>query len=193
MLSAIAEPAPGTNRLTRRAEIVRRLGSEILHYVQDLGMSRTPAITAGALTHPIRAVWHFSELADLAPTIASQRQRVAQLPQPYRAGISACEAVLRTQGRAAKLAFADPSQRPPEDEDFETIYQSTKSGILLAASDGRLRAEQAELALDLLAELKSAARHLDRASKRYAALAVATQIETHALPGTSGAEIRTDV
>ena len=36
----------------------------------------------------------------------------------------------------------------------------------------------------MLADLKLAARHLDRASKRYAALAEATRFEPEALPNT---------
>jgi len=179
--AALEDEAPRPERLARRSEVVAKLGGDITRYVQDLGMTRTPAIAAGALAHPIRAIWHFSELADLGPEIVRARQRTAHLPQPHFGEVNACIALLRDQCRGAAQAFADPTLTPPDDESFEASYQSTKTGILLAASEGSLAADQAEHALDALADLKMAARHLDRASRRYAALASATRLEPDAL------------
>lgn len=181
---AAGEPQPGLARLVRRTDVVTRLGGEIMRYVQELGMTRTPAIAAGALAHPVRAVWHFSELAQLGPVIARQRQSIGHLPQARQRDIAACAQALRNQCEAAALAFHDPDRTPPDDETFKAVYNPAKSAVLIAAANGEFTPEAAERALDMLADLKLAARHLDRASKRFAALAAATRFEPEALPVT---------
>ena len=184
---AAGDSPPGAASLVRRSDVVTRLGGEIMRYVQELGMTRTPAIAAGALAHPVRAVWHFSELAELGPVIVRQRQRIGHLPEARQRDIAACAEALRDQCRAAALAFHDPDRTPPDDETFKAIYNPAKSAVLTAAADGDFTPEAAERALDMLADLKLAARHLDRASKRYAALAEATRFEPEALPDTRAA------
>lgn len=181
---AAGEPQPGLARLVRRTDVVTRLGGEIMRYVQELGMTRTPAIAAGALAHPVRAVWHFSELAQLGPVIARQRQSIGHLPEARQRDIAACAQALRNQCEAAALAFQDPDRTPPDDETFKAVYNPAKSAVLIAAANGEFTPEAAERALDMLADLKLAARHLDRASKRFAALAAATRFEPEALPVT---------
>ena len=181
---ASGQSPPDAARLVRRSEVVTRLGAEIMRYVQELGMTRTPAIAAGALTHPVRAVWHFSELAELGPVIVRQRQRIGHLPAERQRDIAACAQALREQCRAAALAFHDPDRTPPDDESFKAIYNPAKSNVLTAAANGDFPPEAAERALDMLADLKLAARHLDRASKRYAALAAATRFEPEDLSDT---------
>lgn len=181
---AAGEPQPGLARLVRRTDVVTRLGGEIMRYVQELGMTRTPAIAAGALAHPVRAVWHFSELAQLGPVIARQRQSTGHLPEARQRDIAACAQALRNQCEAAALAFHDPDRTPPDDETFKAVYNPAKSAVLIAAANGEFTPEAAERALDMLADLKLAARHLDRASKRFAALAAATRFEPEALPVT---------
>ncbi|MBO6782062.1 MAG: Na/Pi cotransporter family protein [Alphaproteobacteria bacterium] len=184
--TSLTTPPPPLARLQRRAETVEHLGAAIMAYVQKLGMSRTPMLEAGALAHPIRAVWHFSELASHAGAIAGHRRQVERLPQIYRDEIDTCVRQLLIQCDAAADAFGDPSAQPPDDEAFEQVYQRVKSHVLVAASRSDISGGQAEAALEMLADLKAAARQLDRAGKRFAALgqAAAGRAEPEAVAET---------
>jgi phosphate:Na+ symporter len=79
--TAIIDPEAPAERLWRRNTVIANLHGTIVDYVQRLNAAKISQATAEALSHPIRALWHFAEIADLGLAIAGRRRQIEALPQ----------------------------------------------------------------------------------------------------------------
>lgn len=170
---ALTDPHASPDRLERRNEVVVKLGGTIVEYIQQLNARTTSAETAAALTHPIRALTHFIEISELAVSVARLRRRTRSLPKALLEQIDRYAAAVAEDIDLADRSYADPSIAPPTEERSEPAYQRTKGEVLAAAASGGIDAEHAELAIELLADVKAMAHRLDRSGKRIAAISKA--------------------
>ena len=174
--TAFSDPSANAERLERRSAVIHRLNDAIVAYIQQLSALKTSARVAEAMAHPIRALWHFTEIADLGLSAVRLQPRLAALPNDCRTAITNYAALVAAEIDRAQLAFNGPGEEFPTTEAAtRQVYQRVKTGILVAASNGTINASQAEDALELLSDMKTALRHLDRAGKRIAAIAGVTQ------------------
>lgn len=123
------------------------------------------------MTHPIRALWHFAEIARLGLSVALRHEAWRGLPAEQRQAIADYATLVAGEIDRARHAFADPAAAPPDAETTAVAYQQTKNGVLVATAAGTMTAAQAEIALEILADMKAAMRSLDRSGKRMTALA----------------------
>ena len=169
--SGFADAAPPVERLERRNEVLRPLNEAIVTYLQGINAANKSEAAAEAMTHPIRALWHFSEIAGLGVSAARRQRELHQFPTVLHNRIAEYAALVAGEIDLARRAYADPSVAPPDEATTEPAYQRAKHGILLAASSGVIDAARAETALEILFEMKSAIHLLARAGRRMAAIA----------------------
>ncbi|CAN0447928.1 unnamed protein product, partial [Discosporangium mesarthrocarpum] len=155
----------------RRNRIIEPLNAAIVGYIQNINAVNQSGATAAAMTHPIRALWHFAEIADLGLAVAMRHDALRSLPDAQRRAIAGYATLVAGEIDRARRAFADPSVAPIDRETTEPLYQRTKNGVLIAAAGGTMSAAQAEIALETITDMKTAVRSLDRAGKRMAAMA----------------------
>lgn len=170
------DPAARPERLWRRNAVVGHLSAAIVGYIQRLNAAKTSVPIAEALAHPIRALWHFAEIADLGLATAGRRPRIAELPPVCRDQLAGFATLIAGHIDAAQRAFADPTVPPPDGAGVEPAYQRVKGEVLAATSSGALKADEAEIALETLTDLHAVVRLLDRAARRVAAIAAVVQI-----------------
>lgn len=177
--TAITDAEAPAERLWRRNTVITSLNGAIVEYVQRLNAAKISQATAEALSHPIRALWHFAEIAELGLAIADRRRRIEALPQSCRDQIANYATLVAGQIDVALRMFADSAQEPPIEETTEPSYRRVKANILVAASGGEITAAETEVALETLSDLKGVVRHLDRAGKRVSAIeSVVRAVET---------------
>lgn len=177
--SAFTDPEAPTERLWRRNKVIEHLNDAIVAYIQNLGAAKTSAATAEALAHPIRALWHFLEIADHGLAAANHHREVQTLPEHYRNLMANYATLVAGQIDAAQRAIGDPSQNSLTEDVTDPAYQRVKTSVLAGASTGALNASQTETALEVLSDMKTTIRHLDRAVKRITALANAVRMGNH--------------
>jgi phosphate:Na+ symporter len=168
--TAFTDPSADIARLSRRSEIIHRLNDAIVDYIQTFGAAKTSAQVAEAMTHPIRALWHFIEIADLGLSAARLQPRLVALPAGVREDIDAYGGLIAGEIDRAQRVFEDPDETLTTGATIKPVYQHAKTGVLVAAANGTISAGQAEDALELLSDMKTALRHIDRANKRIAAI-----------------------
>lgn len=162
-------------RLWRRREVIDRLNTAIVDYIHELSSSKSSLAVAGALSHPIRALLHFAEIADIGIALAERRENIRRLPDDFLDQIANFATVVTGQLDGIPLMFNDPHRQPPDDEAMKAIYQRIKANILKAASEGALSAAEAETALESIGDLRDVGRLTNRVSKRIAAVAAVAQ------------------
>ena len=104
------------------------------------------------MIHPIRALWHFIEIADLGLTAARLQPRLVALPAGVREDIDAYGALIAGEIDKAQRVFEDPDETLTTDASIKPAYQHAKTGILVAAANGTISAGQAEDALAAIRE-----------------------------------------
>lgn len=161
--------------LWRRREIIERLNAAIVEYIQDLSATKNSKLIAEALSHPVRALLHFSEIADHGLALAERREALRALPDSYLDHIANFATVVAGQLDSVMTTFDDPTHDAPSDEATEAIYQRLKAELLQAASMGDLSADQVETALESISDLRAVGRLLNRASNRISAAGKAAQ------------------
>ena len=173
--AAYIDPRVAPEALARRRDIIHPLSEAIIEYIQGLNTAKQAAPVAQALAHPIRALWHFSEIAEHGLATARRRRQLDELPEGLRREIANLATLVAAQIDAAEQAMIDPTKALPSDDVFEPVYQRVKTDILGAASSGEITADNADVALETLSDLKLTVRSLDRAHKRVAAVAAAAR------------------
>lgn len=175
--TALTDPSVSLERLRRRSEIIQRLNDEIVAYIQSLSMAKKSAAVAEAMAHPIRALWHFTEIAELALATASHRREIEALPEAHRKKIAAYAALIVAELDAARRSFTDPTLAGPDEAATESVYQQVKTVVLVAAANGEINAGEAETALETLSNMKTTLRYLNRASKRLGAVTALVHVD----------------
>lgn len=175
--AAFTSSVTPVEQLWRRRETIERLNAAIVEYIQKLSASKSSFSVAEALTHPIRALLHFSEIADHGIALAERRAGLRGLPDAQLDQIANLGTIVAGQLDGVLAMFNDPAREPPNDESTSAMYQRIKADILNAASLGKLSAAQAETALESIAELRDVGRLINRVSKRIAAVAKVVQGE----------------
>jgi len=132
---------------------------------------------AEALTHPVRALLHFSEIADRGIALAERRADIRGLPDSYLDQIANMGTIVAGQLDGVLAMFNDPARDPPNDEPTNAMYQRIKADILNAASLGSLSSQQADTALESISDLRDVGRMINKVSKRIAAVAKVAQGE----------------
>ena len=128
------------------------------------------AAVAEALPHPIRALMHLSGIADLGLAVAGRRAEIAALPDDVENQIISYATLIVGQIDAAEQLFGAGAGSLPTEDATLPVYNRLKVAFLAAASRGDLSADQTEIALDTLHDLKETAHLIDRVCKRIAAI-----------------------
>lgn len=170
--AAMTDSHVSAERLWRRRNVIERLNTAIIDYIQRLNATKQSAPVAEALAHPIRALWHFSEIADLGLAMAERRYQINELPESFRGQLDNYATVIAGQLDEARRMFEEPTRAPPAEETTKEIYQRAKANALAAASGGVMSAAQTEIALETLNDMKELVRHLNRVGIRVAAIAL---------------------
>ncbi len=157
-------------RLWRRRGIITGLNNAIVAYVQNLSAAKNAQSVAAALPHPIRALMHLSDIADLGLSVVGRRDEIAGLPTDIHNHIVNYATLIVGQIDAAERLFSGGRGSLPSEDATHPVYNRLKVGVLDAASRGELTAKQMEVVLDTLHDLKEAARLIDRVGKRIAAM-----------------------
>ena len=164
-------------QLWRRREVIEHLNAAIVDYIQKLGATKSSLAVAEALTHPVRALLHFSEIADRGIALAERRADIRGLPDSYLDQIANMGTIVAGQLDGVLAMFNDPARDPPNDEPTNAMYQRIKADILNAASLGSLSSQQADTALESISDLRDVGRMINKVSKRIAAVAKVAQGE----------------
>jgi phosphate:Na+ symporter len=150
--------------LWRRRDVIGRLNAEIVDYIHALNASKSSIAVAGALSHPIRALLLFAEIADDGIQLAERRDNIRQLPDVYLDQIAHLGTVVAGQLDGILAMFNDPKREPPNDASSNAIYQRIKADILDAATEGTLNAAEAETVLETISDLREVGRLINRVS-----------------------------
>ena len=168
--AAFLDPAASAGRLRRRRGIIDALNDAIVAYVQKLSAANNAQAVAEALPHPIRALMHLSGIADLGLAVAGRRAEIAALPDDVENQIISYATLIVGQIDAAEQLFGAGAGSLPTEDATLPVYNRLKVAFLAAASRGDLSADQTEIALDTLHDLKETAHLIDRVCKRIAAI-----------------------
>ena len=168
--AAFLDPAASADRLRRRRGIIDALNDAIVAYVQKLSAANNAQAVAEALPHPIRALMHLSGIADLGLAVAGRRAEIAALPDDVENQIISYATLIVGQIDAAEQLFGAGAGSLPTEDATLPVYNRLKVAFLAAASRGDLSADQTEIALDTLHDLKETAHLIDRVCKRIAAI-----------------------
>jgi len=168
--AAFLDPAASADRLRRRRGIIDALNDAIVAYVQKLSAANNAQAVAEALPHPIRALMHLSGIADLGLAVAGRRAEIAALPDDVENQIISYATLVAGQIDAAEQLFGEGAGSLPTEDATLPVYNRLKVAFLAAASRGDLSADQTEIALDTLHDLKETAHLIDRVCKRIAAI-----------------------
>ena len=168
--AAFLDPAASADRLRRRRGIIDALNDAIVAYVQKLSAANNAQAVAEALPHPIRALMHLSGIADLGLAVAGRRAEIAALPDDVENQIISYATLIVGQIDAAEQLFGEGAGSLPTEDATLPVYNRLKVAFLAAASRGDLSADQTEIALDTLHDLKETAHLIDRVCKRIAAI-----------------------
>ena len=168
--AAFLDPAASADRLRRRRGIIDALNDAIVAYVQKLSAANNAQAVAEALPHPIRALMHLSGIADLGLAVTGRRAEIAALPDDVENQIISYATLIVGQIDAAEQLFGEGAGSLPTEDATLPVYNRLKVAFLAAASRGDLSADQTEIALDTLHDLKETAHLIDRVCKRIAAI-----------------------
>lgn len=168
--AAFLDPAASADRLRRRRGIIDALNDAIVAYVQKLSAANNAQAVAEALPHPIRALMHLSGIADLGLAVAGRRAEIAALPDDVENQIISYATLVVGQIDAAEQLFGEGGGSLPTEDTTLPVYNRLKTAFLAAASRGDLSADQTEIALDTLHDLKETAHLIDRVCKRIASI-----------------------
>lgn len=168
--AAFLDPAAPAERLWRRRAVIQNLNDAIVAYVQAISAAKNAQAVAAALPHPIRALMHLSDIADLGLAVVGRRTGIETLPEAARDHLTNYATLIAGQIDAAERLFAGGRGSLPAEHTSHPVYARLKAGFLADASRGDLTAEQLETVLDTLHDFKEAARLIDRVGKRITAM-----------------------
>lgn len=179
--SGFLETAPDLPRLARRRETIDALIAAIGAYARNLSRAKLSGEMAEAMSHPFRAMWHLTEIADRGAAVARRQRRLQTLPEEYRRALAgyADLIALELEVFLGAVARHEPYGRTVDAE--EARYQLLKTGLLEAASTGELSTSRLSDALETLDDLHVSLRFAERASRRLQAVAAV------AMPMAAGA------
>lgn len=168
--AAFLDPAAPADRLWRRRAVIQSLNDAIVAYVQTISAAKNAQAVADALPHPIRALMHLSDIADLGLAVVGRRTGIETLPKAARDHLTNYATLIAGQIDAAERLFAGGRGSLPAEHTSHPVYTRLKAGFLADASRGALTAEQLEAVLDTLHDFKETARLIDRVGKRVTAM-----------------------
>jgi phosphate:Na+ symporter len=173
--SAFTSTEVPIQKLWRQREVIEHLNGAIVEYIQKLSATKNSLGVAEALTHPVRALLHFSDIADHGIALAERRSEIRALPAGYLDHIANMGTVVAGQLDGVLAMFNDPAREPPSNEPTDAMYRRIKADILNAASAGDLTSGQAETALESISDLRDVGRMINKVSLRIAAVAKVAQ------------------
>jgi phosphate:Na+ symporter len=185
--SAFLGSSDSADHLWRRRAVITRLSEAIVRYIQQLSAAKSADRIAEALPHPIRALMHLSDIADLGLAVVGRRAEIAALPEEVRRQLTNYATLIAGQVDAAERLLGGGRGSLPSADSTHPVYNRLKAGFLAAASRGELSPGQMEVVLDTLHDFKETARLIERVGRRIAAMHDAVEGEG-ANPESAAAE-----
>ena len=174
VVEALIGAQAARQKLEPHHRAVTQLAEAVSGFVQQVHARSLSTPTAEAMTHPLRALEHYLDIADRAADFAHGRHLVADLPDTLRTGFEDYAA-----NAAARLRMNDMAEATEPGFDVEAAYERLKTGLLHAASSGALSLSDLDALIDHIAGVREVLRRWDRAARRIAAMraAIAEQPE----------------